>query len=152
MWIDIEIFKCQIASKLLCNNNLILAIIICTVESILFLENVENVSIFKLIEVVNLDLYDLWKIIIPFLRVASVNLPPPIITHFSEIEIQIISYMIWKNKNTFIKEIEKYLDYNENGENKELYYIPEQELERQRKNLNDEFSVQSLFVFQYTLL
>ena len=147
LWLDIECFKCPVACNLLRNNDLILAILICTVESILFIENVENVSIFKLIELVNLDLFDLWKIINPFLRVASINMPPPIMTHFSEIEVQIISHKIWNNKNKFFKEIEKFMDYNNNGDNKELFYIAEHELERQKKVINDEFSNQSLFVF-----
>ena len=152
LWLDIEYFKVEVACNLLKNNDLLLGIIICTVESILFIENVENVSIFKLIEVVNLDLYDLWKIINPFLRVASIHMPPPIMTHFSEIELQIMSYMIWNNKNKFYKDIEKYLNYNNNGEYKDHFYIPEQELEKHFKILNYEFSNQSLFVFQLNTL
>lgn len=149
LWFDIDCFKSEIASNLLLNTDLLMALIICTVESILFIENVENVSIFKLIEVVKLDLYDLWKIINPFLKVASINMPPPIITHFSEIEVQIISLMIWSNKNKFFLEIDKFYEFTNKGENKESFFIENDDVEICKKILNEEFSNQTLFVFQY---
>ncbi len=148
LWFDIDCFKSEVACNLLLNTDLLTALIVCTVESILFIENVENVSVFKLIEDVKLDLYDFWKIVNPFLKVVSINMPPPLITHFSEIEVQIISLMIWSNKNKFFLEIERFCDFTNKGENKEIFFIEDEYIETCKKILNNEFSNQTLFVFQ----
>ena len=81
-------------------------------EIILFIENVEVICFYKLANCINLDLYELWKIINPFVRM-DLTVPSDIRLHFQEIEIQLNTFMIFKKPSkNFKSEVDDYLKNN----------------------------------------
>jgi hypothetical protein len=103
-------FPIEIVQKYLDNKEFLKAIIITSVEIVLFIANVEEISFYKLTNRLKLDIYDFWKIINPFIH-FDILIPYPIRNHFEEIEVQILSFIIWnKHSNKFKKELEESLD------------------------------------------
>jgi hypothetical protein len=131
-------FKVDFISRILSNPNFLKSALVLGVEIVIFIENVEEISFYKLAEVLELELYEFWKIINPFLN-FDLTIPADIRLHFNQIELQLITYMIWKKPNiNFKEELNEFLkDYN--------YFLQDKEL----KEIEDiEFNNQSLFVYQ----
>jgi hypothetical protein len=131
-------FKADFISLILSNMNFLKSALIVGVEIVLFIENVEEISFYKLADVLELDLYEFWKIINPFLN-FDLTIPSDIRLHFNEIELQLMTFMIWKKASiNFKNELNEFLrDYT--------YFLQDKEL----KEIEDiEFNNQSLFVYQ----
>jgi len=131
-------FKSEFISRILSNQNFLKSALIVAVEIVLFIENVEEISFYKLADMLELDLYELWKIINPFLN-FDLTIPSDIRLHFNEIELQLMSFMIWKKASqNFKNELNEFLkDFS--------YFLQDKEL----KELGDiEFNNQSLYVYQ----
>jgi hypothetical protein len=131
-------FKMEFISRILANQNFIKSALVVSVEIVLFIENVEEISFYKLADTLELDLYEFWKIINPFLN-FDLCLPSDIRLHFNEIELQLFSFMIWRKASlNFKEEINDFLkDY-------ELLLF-----DKDVKEVEDiEFNNQSLFVYQ----
>jgi len=131
-------FKVDFISRILSNPNFLKSALVLGVEIVIFIENVEEISFYKLAEVLELELYEFWKIINPFLN-FDLTIPADIRLHFNQIELQLITYMIWKKPNANFKdELNEFLrDYN--------YFLQDKEL---REIEDIEFNNQSLFVYQ----
>jgi hypothetical protein len=131
-------FKAEFISRILSNQNFLKSALILAVEIVLFIENVEEISFYKLAAMLELDLYELWKIINPFLN-FDLTIPSDIRLHFNEIELQLMSFMIWKKASqNFKNELNEFLkDFS--------YFLQDKEL----KEIGDiEFNNQSLYVYQ----
>ena len=110
--------------------------IILGVEIVLFIENVEEICFYKLADALDLDIYQFWKIVNPFLK-HDLTVSSYILRHFQEIDVQLLSFMIFKRPSkTFKDEVEEFLI------NKNSY------LEHDYKEVqNIEFHNQSLFIY-----
>jgi hypothetical protein len=128
-------FPKELLITLLSNENFLKACLVVSVEIVLFIGNVEELSFFKLAEEVDLDLFEFWKILNPIhLHFA---IPSPLRIHFGEIEMQLFTFMIWKKANLRFKT--DLIDFIKNSDNTEILEIQE------IKNI--EFNNQSLFVY-----
>jgi hypothetical protein len=131
-------FRADFISRILLNQNFLKSALILSVEIVLFIENVEEISFFKLADTLELDIYEFWKIINPFLN-FDLTIPSDIQLHFNEIELQLMSFMIWKKASkSFKDELNEFLRQN-------YSFLKDKEL----KEIEDiEFNSQSLFVYQ----
>lgn len=140
---DEKRFNREIVSEVLKNKNFVKAAFIVSIEIVLFIGNVEEISFYKLTEAIGLDLYEFWKIINPFTH-FDLMIPGPIRIHFSEIEIQLLTFMVWKkNCKVFRSEVEEFLS-NPNGDFNCLEDINQTDVTEVE---NIEFNNQSLFVY-----
>lgn len=119
------------------NEDFVKAIVVITFEIILFIEDIEEISFYKIPEVFGLAMYDLWKALNP-LQINIITFPQEIKRHLEELEYQLLTYLIWKNPSQkFITSMK--LFFNEN--------IPKEEKEKVEKLGDFEFKNQSLFLF-----
>ncbi len=134
---DDKNFPKLILSTLLGNKDFLKSVIIVAVEIVLFIGNVEELCFYKLAEAIELDLYDFWKILNPIHLLYAV--PSVIRVHFSEIEVQLFTFMIWRKPgNSFKTDISNFNQVEE--------YLKESfQYVNDLKNI--EFHNQSLFVF-----
>ena len=132
---DEKHFPKELLSKLLSNDNFLKAVLVVSVEIVLFIGNVEELSFFKLAEEIDLDLFEFWKILNPMhLHFA---IPSPLRIHFSEIEIQLFTFMIWKKANLRFK-----------SELSDFLKKPDTEIYQEVEDIkNIEFNNQSLVLY-----
>jgi hypothetical protein len=98
---DEKHFPKELLSKLLSDEYFLKSVLLIAFEITLFICNVEGLCFFKLAETINLDLYEFWKILNPIhLHFA---IPSPLRVHFSEIEVQLFTFMIWKKASPRFK-------------------------------------------------
>jgi hypothetical protein len=120
----------------LSNENFLKSVFVVAIEIVLFIGNVEELCFFKIAETVDLDLYEFWKILNPIhLHFA---IPSPLRVHFSEIEIQLFTFMIWKKVSlSFRNDLSLFIkDHSHIENNKEVDDL---------KNI--EFNNQSLWLY-----
>jgi hypothetical protein len=134
---DDKNFPKQILSRLLDNKDFLKSVLIVAVEVVLFIGNVEELCFYKLAEAIELDLYEFWKILNPIHLLYAV--PSVIRTHFSEIEVQLFTFMIWRKPGISFKN-----DIN-NFNQVEEYFKESFQYVNDIKNI--EFHNQSLFVY-----
>jgi len=60
-------------------------------------------------EYLNLDLFEFWKIINPFLNLVSI-IENNVNRHLSEIEIVLFSFLIWTNSKDFKEKFNRFID------------------------------------------
>jgi hypothetical protein len=134
---DDKNFPKQILSKLLDNKDFLKSVLIVAVEIVLFIGNVEELCFYKLAEAIELDLYEFWKILNPIHLLYAV--PSVIRVHFSEIEVQLFTFMIWRKPGTSFKnDINNFNQIDEYFKESFLFV-------NELKNI--EFHNQSLFVY-----
>ena len=134
---DDKNFPKFILTTLLDNKDFLKSVLIVAVEIVLFIGNVEELCFYKLAEAIELDLYDFWKILNPIHLLYAV--PSVIRVHFSEIEVQLFTFMIWRKPgNSFKTDISNFNQVEE--------YLKESfQYVNDMKNI--EFHNQSLFVY-----
>jgi hypothetical protein len=98
---DDKNFPKNILSTLLDDKVFLKSVLIVAVEIVLFIGNVEELCFYKLAEAIELDLYDFWKILNPIHLLYAV--PSVIRVHFSEIEVQLFTFMIWRKPGISFK-------------------------------------------------
>jgi hypothetical protein len=98
---DEKHFPKDLLAKLLVSESFLKSVLVVSVEIALFICNVEGLCFFKLAEAIELDLFEFWKLMNPIhLHFA---IPSPLRVHFSEIEIQLFTFMIWKKASLKFK-------------------------------------------------
>jgi hypothetical protein len=134
---DQRIFSSEFVSRLLLNDNFLKSVIVVGVEITLFIENVELICFYKLVKAMDLDYFEFWKVLNPFIRV-DLTIPSDIRLHFEEMEIGLWSFIIWKTASTNFKlSVESFL--------KELKTAIISEELKDLQNI--EFNNQSLFLY-----
>lgn len=111
---------------------------------ILFIENCVELNIFEIATFLDLDLFDLWKILNPFCKFDGL-IPNVIIIHFSAIEIQIFTFLIWQKNNKFKATIGDFFK-NNTLDISDLKNYSGSSFDDDMEKL--EFNNQSLFVYQ----
>ena len=105
---DLMIFTEEFCAMLLYNKDFIKSMIAISIEIILFVEDIQEISFHKIPELFGVDLYDLWKVLNPLVRFASFTFTfhTEIKEHLEEIEYQLVSFLIWKKpSNKFVNDI-----------------------------------------------
>lgn len=134
---DLLIFTEEFCAMLLYNEDFIKAMVAISMEIILFIEDIEEISFNRIPELLGLDVYDLWKVLNPS-QLRSIIFHKEIKDHLEEIEDQLLSLLIWRNPSPkFQKDIDAFFEEdNINVNNKELEQVTE-----------FEYKNQSLFLF-----
>lgn len=130
---DTNIFSENFSALLLYNDDFIKASAALSFELALTIFDIEEIELNTIYEYLKLDVYDLWKIILP----SNLNLcHVEIQKHLEEIDYQISIFLIWRNpSDKFKKELKDFLD-NENivkdeKEKKSIYKLILQESAQQ---------------------
>ncbi len=128
--------------------NFLKAVIAISFEIVLFIENCIELNVVDIVNYLGLDLYDFWKIINPFNKYDGL-IPSVIKLHFSHIEAQIFTIVIWQVENNFRSSVVEFFNKNKldfsDFKKKENVSVNE---ENKDKIEMLEFNNQSLFVFQ----
>ena len=93
---DLMIFTEEFCAMLLYNEDYIKAIVAISMEIILFIEDIEEITFNRIPEFLGLDVYDLWKIMNP-IQLRSIVFHKEIKDHLEEVEEQLLSFLIWRN-------------------------------------------------------
>lgn len=116
---DLIIFTEEFCSRLLYNEEYIKALVAISMEIILFIEDIEEISFNRMPEVLELDVYDLWKIMNP-IQLRSIVFHKEIKDHLEEVEDQLLSFLIWRNPSKkFLKDIDDFFGEDNIDVNKE---------------------------------
>ena len=108
---DVKKYEKKVLKKIILNENFIKSFLLISAECVLFHHNVSEVIFYKLAskEFLNLDLFEFWKIINPFLNLVAI-LDNNINRHLSEIEIVLITFLVWSNSEIFKESFNNYID------------------------------------------
>ena len=87
------IFTEEFCAMLLYNEDYIKAIVAISMEIILFIEDIEEITFNRIPEFLGLDVYDLWKIMNP-IQLRSIVFHKEIKDHLEEVEEQLLSFLI----------------------------------------------------------
>ena len=68
----------------------------------LFIYNEQQPGFEQLLEIMNLSVFDYWKLVNSFI-VVDPQMPTPLKRHFRDIEIKIVTELGWKNNTTIIE-------------------------------------------------
>ena len=132
---DLMIFTEEFVAMLLYNEEFIKAMIAISIEIILFVEDIQEISFYKIPELLGVDVYDLWKVLNPT-RFPSFTFHKEIKEHLEEIEYQIVSFLIWRRPSTKLMSEIKYFFHSEQNDNQCLNVLAD-----------FEYKTQSLFMF-----
>ena len=134
---DLMIFTEEFCAMLLYNEDYIKAIVAISMEIILFIEDIEEITFNRIPEFLGLDVYDLWKIMNP-IQLRSIVFHKEIKDHLEEVEEQLLSFLIWRNPSTkMLKDIKEFFEEDNKNINKKDIEV-----------LSDfEYKNQSLFLF-----
>lgn len=102
--------------KILLNENFVKSVLLIAAECVLLHHNVSEVLFYKIAskEFLNLDLFEFWKIINPFLNLVSI-IDNNVNRHLSEIEIVLFTFLIWMNSENFKDNFNCFVDNNFQG-------------------------------------
>lgn len=111
---DEKKYERNVLRKILLKENFQKSVFLIAAECVLFHHNVSEVLFYKIAskEFLNLDLFEFWKIINPFLNLISI-IDNNVNRHLSEIEIVLFTFLIWTNSEKFKDSFYGFVD-NEN--------------------------------------
>ena len=78
------------------------AVFTCAAETMLFIYNEQQPGFEQLLDIMNLSVFDYWKLVNSFI-VVDPQMPTPLKRHFRDIEIKIVTELGWKNNTTIIE-------------------------------------------------
>lgn len=78
------------------------AVFTCAAETMLFIYNEQQPGFEQLLELMNLSVFDFWKLVNSFI-VVDPQMPTPLKRHFRDIEIKIVTELGWKNNTAIIE-------------------------------------------------
>lgn len=76
----------------LTDRNLYKGIYICCLETFNFIMNIERLPFQTMIEIAEIDTVSMWRVVYSFARIEKNMMPIPIVKHFLEIEIRLITF------------------------------------------------------------
>lgn len=85
-------------NPLLQNENFHRSVFAAAAETILFIHNSTSLMFEDLLDKCNVSAFDFWKCLPYFLR-FDISIPPPLSTHFNEINKKILASIAWKKKS-----------------------------------------------------
>ena len=111
---DEKKYESSVLQRILLKENFLKSVLLIAAECVLLHHNVSEVLFYKIAskEFLNLDLFEFWKIINPFLNMISI-IDNNVNRHLSEIDIVLFTFLIWANSETFRDSFSNFID-NEN--------------------------------------
>ena len=100
----------DILLEIINNQEFLKSIVFCTYEMIFYIENINDIYFFKIAEKIELEVYSLLKIINPVITFDLMNMPNSLRYHFSEIEVQILQFLIFSKKSKSLSFLKEYLN------------------------------------------
>jgi hypothetical protein len=108
---DEKKYKINVLRKIILNENYIKSVLLISAECVLLHHNISEVLFSKIAsrEFLNLDLFEFWKIINPFLNLVSI-IDNNVNRHLSEIEFVLLTFSIWNDSKIFEEKFNKFID------------------------------------------
>ena len=114
------------------NEKYLTGILICCIESVFFILNVNEITFADVLENSGLDAVKVWEAFNDFLR-CEIFLPTQLKFHLLDIEIKLVSCYVWKNGSSLLKIIKPFFISEQETYNKLSNLITE-DTEKENKN------------------
>jgi retinoblastoma-associated protein len=89
-------------SKIIFKDIFLKSVLICALESVLFIGNVRHIQVDDVLKLIGLSAFDYWRILNSFLKFDA-QMPRVLISHFREIEVKIVSQSAWQNGSPVVE-------------------------------------------------
>lgn len=108
---DEKKYEKDVLKKIILNENFIKSVLLVATECVLLHFNVSEVLFYKIAskDFLNLDLFEFWKIINPFLNLVSI-IDNNVNRHLSEIEIVLMTFLMWSNSDNFKENFNRFIE------------------------------------------
>ena len=83
------------------NENLYIGLYICSLETYNFIHNLNCLSFDSMMYHTNQEVIPMWRVVYQYARIEKSSVPISIVKHFGEIEIHLVSYLAWREENSF---------------------------------------------------
>jgi len=121
------------ASSNFLNDQYLMGILICCMESVFFILNINEISFSDLLNNSEIDVVKLWEGFNDFLR-CEMFLPTPLKFHLLDIEIKLVSSYVWKSGSSLLKIIKTFLISEQENFHKLSNFMVESDAEKENKN------------------
>eukprot|EP00826_Nyctotherus_ovalis_P044278 TRINITY_DN4771_c0_g2_i1.p1 TRINITY_DN4771_c0_g2~~TRINITY_DN4771_c0_g2_i1.p1 ORF type:complete len:778 (-),score=214.31 TRINITY_DN4771_c0_g2_i1:1581-3914(-) len=83
------------------------SVLAASIETVLFVHNSMTLHFERVLEICELQVFDFWKLLRALLKFDS-TMPGPLKLHFQQIEIKILTSLVWEKNSEMLERIEKF--------------------------------------------
>lgn len=91
-------------------------VLVCASESVYFILNIKNMKFERLVEVIGISWFDLWKLMDFFMRLDS-TMPVPLKAHILDLEAKVVSYYAWREDSQLLRFVRAYIVDSQQAKN-----------------------------------